>query len=48
MTGVQTCALPIFTYTRVDSGTIEFDLDAIPPTKDGQGVVINYTVQISY
>ncbi len=36
------------TYTRVDSGTIEFDLDAIPPTKDGQGVVINYTVQISY
>ena len=34
-------------YTRIDSGTIEFNL-TVPPTKDGQGVVINYTVRISY
>ena len=35
-------------YNRIDSGTIEFNLTDVPPTKDGAGVVINYTVQISY
>ena len=34
-------------YTRPDAGTAEFEL-TVPPTKDGKGLVVNYTVQVTY
>lgn len=35
-------------YTKVDSGTIEFDLKGLPPTVGKEGKVINYKVRIQY
>lgn len=35
-------------YNRIDSGTIEFNLGQIPPSGNGPGTTINYTVQITY
>lgn len=37
-----------FKYAKVDAGTIEFDLGAVPPSAEGKGMVITYTVQITY
>lgn len=35
-------------YTVADSGTIEFDLKAVPSTAGTNGKIINYTVRIQY
>lgn len=35
-------------YAKVDSATIQFDLQGLPPTKDKAAKVINYTVRIDY
>ncbi|MBI9079456.1 MAG: DUF4139 domain-containing protein [Pseudodesulfovibrio sp.] len=35
-------------FKQIDSGTIEFDLADLPPSKDGAGTVVNYTVQVTY
>jgi len=35
-------------YNKIDSGTIEFDISGLPPSKDGKGMGINYKVQITY
>lgn len=35
-------------YTKVDSGTIEFDIKDLPPTGGKAGKVINYVVRIEY
>ena len=35
-------------YNRVDSGTIEFNLGSVQPSKGGKGTIITYTVQVTY
>jgi len=35
-------------FKQIDSGTIEFDLAGLPPSKDGKGTVITYKVQVTY